>query len=435
MRHIPIKQSTPRHISDVLDVKAVARRLAGYSYAETRLMETQAGWLATIPITEIKIELSYQLFEDACHSDAMRDRLPQVGAFGAATRAPNGLFEQFCNELANPDDLIERFVGVFQVLRPHLARVYREHIAQDDSVADFPTVRLLERAAADHEKYAAWGQETLRSLITCPEQKAMAETWRLHLTAVLDAAGGVLGTMPHDPPNPPVTFRNPAPPRRFLKDQPARDSRFRIEAYERHEGRAATDIWDKDTLVKYMFMTVEGEIEATENCGRTLADFPDAPWELRFLIAQQLWDESRHTELSLQRFFEMGGTLDMLPVRDTFPLYLPSMRQEDLAKRLVNLNQVIEGWVLDDFAMAVEICRGLGDERTARLFEYLIADEWMHIKIGADWLPKLTAHNAAYRSEIVKFRTEREQDLYATLDSAAKEASDKHRTLFSAVIA
>jgi hypothetical protein len=435
MRYIPIKQSSPRHIADTLDVKAVAQRLAFFSYAETRLMDIQAGWLVTIPIPEIKVELSYHLFEDMGHADAMRDRLPQVGAFGEATRAPNGLFTQFCNELANTDDLIERFVGLYQVLRPHLARVYREHVAHDDSVADYPTVRILERAAADHEKYAVWGQETLATLITCPEQQAHAENWCAHLTQLLEAAGGVLGTIPRDPPSPLIMFRNAATPQRFLKSQPVRDSRFRVETYERHEGRAATDIWDKDTLVKYMFMTVEGEIEATENCGRTLADFPDAPWELRRLIARQLWDEARHTELSMQRFFEMGGTLDMLPVRDTFPLYLPSMQHEDLARRLVNLNQVIEGWVMDDFAMAVQICRGLGDERTARLFEYLIADEWLHIKIGADWLPKLTANDPTYRSEIVKFRTEREQDLYATLDIAAKEVSDKHRTLFSAVIA
>src|SRR5205814_6335876 len=136
------------------------------------------------------------------------------------------------------------------------------------------------------------------------------------------------------------------------------------------------------------------------------------------------------------RFLEMGGTLDMLPVRDTFPLYLGPMQQEDLGRRLVHLNQVIEGWVLDDFSMMVDICRGLGDERTARLFEYLIADEWLHIKIGADWIPQLTAADPSYRAAVVKYRTDTERELYNVLAGAAKEVADKRATgtLFASVV-
>src|SRR5262249_49544650 len=168
-----------------------------------------------------------------------------------------------------------------------------------------------------------------------------------------------------------------------------------------------------------------------------LFDFPDAPWSLRFLIAQQLWDEARHAELSMQRFFEMGGTLDMLPVRDSFPLYLGPVQNADLGRRLAHLNQVVEGWVMDDFAMIVDISRGLGDEQTAHLFEYLIADEWLHIKIGADWIPVLTSNDPAYRSEVIQYRKDAERNLYGELDSAAREVAGKHTsgTVFSNVVA
>src|SRR5258708_22196796 len=297
-------------------------------------MEAQSGWIASIPICELKIELGYQLFDDACHIDIMRRRLPEVGGFSELPLPANERFALFCNELTNTDEMIERLAGLYWVLRPHLAATYRAHISRDDSVANFPTVRLLERAATDHEKYAAWGDSLLHDLITTPQERQRADAWRDHLLALLNQAGGVTGDSPRDPALPDVTPRNAGPGKRFTKDKPARDSRFIVADYERHESRAATDVWDQDTLVKYMFMMVEGEIEATENCGRTLFDFPDAPWELRFLIAQQLWDEARHAELSLQRFLEMGGKLDMLPVRDSFPLYLGPMQQEDLARRL-----------------------------------------------------------------------------------------------------
>lgn len=437
MQTIIVPQSSPRHIASNLNVQTVARWLGHYSYAEIRLMEAQAGWLAFIPQYELKIELGYQLYDDASHVNAMRRRLPEVGAFGEQTFPPNDAFVTFCNELTNTEDLIEQFVGLYQVMRPHLAATYRQQIAHDDNVANFPTVRLLQRAIEDHEKYATWGQTVLHSLLLTEANWKRAEAWRLHLLTLLNIAGGVTGKTSENASIPEVVLRDAGPGKRFRSEPPARDSRFRVETYKRQEGRAATDVWDHESLVKYMFMMVEGEIEATENCGRTLFDFPDAPWELRYLIAQQLWDEARHAELSLQRFLEIGGTLDMLPVRDTFPLYLPCAQQIDLAKRLVQLNQVIEGWVLDDFAMMVEICRGLGDERTARLFEYLIADEWLHIKIGADWLPQLTADNPDYRNDVVQYRTTTENNLYQDLNSAAREVAEKHRkpSIFGNVIA
>jgi bacterioferritin (cytochrome b1) len=433
-------QSRTRRIGGILDVKTVARHVGHYAYAELRLVEAQAGWIAYVPLAELKIELGYQLYEDACHVDAMYHRLPELGAFDNPIQPPNEAFVRFCNELTNTEDLIERLVGLYWVLRPHLVTAYRKHIDGADSVTDYPTVRILERALADHERFAAWGNLAIRHFAHTAEAYQRAEEWRDHLLALLNAAGGVTGAMPRDPSLPTVMPRDDGPVKRLRKDPPLRDSRFRVEKYIRHEGRAATDVWDRESLVKYMFMMVEGELEATESCGRTLFDFPEAPWELRFRIAQQLWDEARHAELNLQRFFEMGGKLDMLPVRDTFPLFFGPVRNDDLGRRLAHLNQVIEGWVTDDFAMMVEVCRGMGDERTARLFEYLVADEWSHIKIGADWIPKVTANDPAYRAAVIEYRTETERELYASLAAAADETAQDRvsrtpRSPFSNVIA
>src|SRR5260370_8675263 len=40
-----------------------------------------------------------------------------------------------------------------------------------------------------------------------------------------------------------------------------------------------------------------GEMQAMEAAGRTLFDFPDAPWEFQLDMARQVWDESRHLEI------------------------------------------------------------------------------------------------------------------------------------------
>jgi len=404
-----------RHIGTELAVRQVARRLSAYAYAETRLMEAQAGWLVSIPLAEDKIELGYHLFEDANHADGFRARLPELGDFSGMPKPPDERLAIFFDELTNADDLVERYIGLFRVVRPALIALYEAQIEASDAVADAPTVRLLRRALENHRSALAWGEGRLAAL-----DVAGGEAWEAHLRALLIAAGGLTGEA--SPGNTPMR-RYPQPLKRFRSAPPVRDSRFHIAAYERHEGRAATDVWDEDSLLKYWFMMVEGELEVLEACGRTLFDFPDAPWELRLVLARQLWDEGRHAELSLQRFAELGGKLDMLPVRDTFPLYFDPIRNTDLAKRLAHINQVVEGWVTDDFAMMVDICRALGDERSARLFDQLITDEWLHIKIGADWIPRLTADNASYRQEVIRYRLETERKIYAGLDAAARETA------------
>lgn len=408
-----------RRIGSEFNVKVAAARVAAFTYAETRLMEAQAGWLLTVPYPELKIELSYQLYEDAHHANDLRHRLPELGVFGGQIAPPSKTVEQFFNELTNTRDLVERLVGDYWILRPALVAAYRAYLDGTDAVADGPTVRILERALGDHLRISEAGDLLLNQLLQEPEAQQHALRWFEHLRDILAGAGGVTGETPAYRR---LYFRDDGPGRRFIPDVPVRDERFHIGSYERREGRAATDVWDEVSFLKYMFMMVEGELEATEACGRTLFDFPDAPWEFRFVLARQLWDEARHAELSIQRFLELGGTFDLLPVRDTFPLYFGPTHNQDLGRRLAHLNQVVEGWVTDDFTMMVDICRQMGDERSVHLFEQLIADEWLHLKIGADWIPRLTANDPDYRREVLEYRLETERELYQSLAGAAQDA-------------
>jgi Protein of unknown function (DUF455) len=426
MNTVSIRQSSsrPRRIGGSLSVAIVAQRLRHYAYLELRLMEAQASWLPYFPQPELKIELGYHIYDDACHVDELRRRLPEVGAFDQALTPANERMVTLLNELTNTEDVIERLAGLYLVLRPQLAALYRAHLEQDDSVANNPTVRILERLVEHHERLTTWGVELLRDLAE-PDEWARAEAWRDHLLSVMSWAGGLTGEAALGEVAP--SLHDAGPGKRLRKDPPVRDSRFRVMSYVRKEGRAATDVWDHETFLKYLFMNVIGEIEATESCARTLYDYPEVPWELRFSIARQMWDEARHAELSMQRFAEIGGRLDLLPVRDTFPLYFGPIKNDDLCFRLAHLNQVVEGWVTDDFAMMIPIAQALGDDRSARLFEYLIADEWSHIKIGADWIPRLTAGDPEYRQRVIAYRQHAEATLHGELDFAAVEAAEQRQ--------
>src|SRR5438046_8056639 len=50
-----------------------------------------------------------------------------------------------------------------------------------------------------------------------------------------------------------------------------------------------------------------GELQAMEGAGRTVFDFPDAPWEFTMDMARQVGDESRHDETDRARRATLGG--------------------------------------------------------------------------------------------------------------------------------
>ena len=64
-----------------------------------------------------------------------------------------------------------------------------------------------------------------------------------------------------------------------------------------------------------------GELQALEAAGRTLWDFPDAPWEFKMNMARQCWDEARHVQI-YEKLIDARGRRDRrvprehLPVRD-----------------------------------------------------------------------------------------------------------------------
>src|SRR3989440_11165827 len=56
-----------------------------------------------------------------------------------------------------------------------------------------------------------------------------------------------------------------------------------------------------------------GEMQAMEGAGRSVYDFPDAPWEFTLDMARQVWDESRHVETYLGLLDHLGGYVGEFP--------------------------------------------------------------------------------------------------------------------------
>src|SRR5258708_13711909 len=70
---------------------------------------------------------------------------------------------------------------------------------------------------------------------------------------------------------------------------------------------------DEEALRARLHTIYTGELQAMEAAGRTLFDFPDAPWEFQLDMARQGWDESRHAEIYMKLLEYVGSYLGEFP--------------------------------------------------------------------------------------------------------------------------
>ena len=145
--------------------------------------------------------------------------------------------------------------------------------------------------------------------------------------------------------------------------------------------------FDEETLRARLHGIMTGEFQAMEAAGRTLFDFPDAPWEFQLDMARQVWDESRHVEI-FQRLLEyMGGEAGDYVETE---ILWRCTQAEDPAARVAGINRGLEGLACDVFDQLIRIAQRNGDTVIEQAVDYVLADEITHVRMGSKWMRKLT---------------------------------------------
>ncbi|MGO9455166.1 MAG: DUF455 family protein [Candidatus Binataceae bacterium] len=145
--------------------------------------------------------------------------------------------------------------------------------------------------------------------------------------------------------------------------------------------------FDEETLRARLHGIYTGELQAMEAAGRTLFDFPDAPWEFQLDMARQVWDESRHAEI-FERLVEYMGAHAGDYVETE--ILWRCTQAEDPAARVAGINRGLEGLACDVFDQLIRIAQRNGDEVIERSIDYVLADEITHVRMGSKWMRKLT---------------------------------------------
>lgn len=191
-------------------------------------------------------------------------------------------------------------------------------------------------------------------------------------------------------------------------DKLAREDRFirmrarRVAEIKREQGLPPfPDLTSQESIRERVHGILVGELQAMEGAGRTVYDFPDAPWEFTLDMARQVWDESRHVEIYIRLLEHVGGYVGEFP--ETTILWRCACA-EDAAARVAGVNRGLEGLACDVFNQMIHIARKLGDSILERAVDFVLADEITHVRMGTKWLNELTKDDPERRRRAVEFQ-------------------------------
>jgi uncharacterized ferritin-like protein (DUF455 family) len=165
-----------------------------------------------------------------------------------------------------------------------------------------------------------------------------------------------------------------------------------------------------------------GEMQALEGAGRTCHDFatrgdatytelhPDAadvsavdavPFELKLDMARQAWDEARHVEISVKLSEWMGTELGEFTENTVL---FEAACSTDPVLRLAGVNRALEGLAIDVFTTMRDFGNVAGDPFLEFCEDWMLADEVTHVKMGSDWLRRVTDGDPGRRTQALEFQ-------------------------------
>jgi uncharacterized ferritin-like protein (DUF455 family) len=150
-----------------------------------------------------------------------------------------------------------------------------------------------------------------------------------------------------------------------------------------------------------------GEIQALEGAGRTCWDFEvgkgkdDVPFQLKLDMARQCWDESRHCEISVKLSDWMGTEIGEF---GESAFLFEAACNPDPILRLTGVNRALEGLAIDVFNTMKEFGDSAGDPVLEFCEDWMLADEVTHVKMGSDWLRRMTENDPERRERALEFQ-------------------------------
>src|SRR5213078_4138523 len=101
------------------------------------MMRTLGGWIALTPELAPKLLFGRQVWDCAQHADLWGKRLPELRSPAQRSEPANDGVARLMDLVEapeGPDETVERLVGLYRVVKPHLLAVYERHLATANRV-------------------------------------------------------------------------------------------------------------------------------------------------------------------------------------------------------------------------------------------------------------------------------------------------------------
>src|SRR5581483_10696354 len=186
-----------------------------------------------------------------------------------------------------------------------------------------------------------------------------------------------------------------------------RNATFRQSAKDNRQGFRMENSEAPDAARSLMHGIFVGEIQALEGAGRTCFDFEtgegreQAPFALKLDMARQCWDEARHVEISCKLAGHMGSEIGEFGEQ---VLLYEAACNPDPVLRLTGVNRALEGLAIDVFNTMKEFGAASTDPVLEFCEDWMLADEVTHVKMGSDWLRRLTESDPERRERALEFQ-------------------------------
>src|ERR1700724_875261 len=118
-------------------------------------------------------------------------------------------------------------------------------------------------------------------------------------------------------------------------------------------------------------------------------------------MAPQGRGEARHVEISIKLTEHMGSGIGEFAEQT---MLYEAACNADPVLRLTGVNRALEGLAIDVFNTMRDVGRGTGDPILEFCEDWMLADEVTHVKMGSDWLRRLTANDKERQKQALEFQ-------------------------------
>ncbi len=358
------------HFSGTANLSESVERLQELSGFHRQLMFVLSGSILAIAEFETKIEIAHQLYLHSEIADMLRKRLLELRVSESHLERLADLPLKTTRELLHAPCTGSLLDGYREILG-FLLKEYASYLDRGDPVLDRPTFRLLNRFLPELEQAAQWIEQACIAYL----DTAYTETkFGSHVRALLAGDEKVALLQERSP----MFTRGVAC---------ARDGRFSLFHHTREyregvvEPRSDNERYAADRLE--LVRVQRDEIDAIETFANVLFDLEGASFEVLATLARFIEDEARHAEAGHIGLNELGLEPFSVPC-SVIGINVRAPMPPELAFAQINLFGELN--IVSRLRRLAQEARRRGDERFARMFDFIHADEVSHLRRGRELL-------------------------------------------------